>query len=136
MKFRLFVPLVLLFFISISISLAQPALKPHIGVTIEPSTFEPICDIPTYLGDFESSGYAIGDTVADFTLFNPAGQAFNLANILEGGKPVLLVAGNYSCWRFRDQINTINAMASYYQDEVEVFIVYGVEAHPHLDVSP
>jgi hypothetical protein len=115
---------------------AQPALKPHIGVDSPPHSSDPICDIPTYLGNFVESGYSEGDTVADFTLYNAAGVEFNLSNILTEGKPVLLVAGNYTCWRFRDQIATINSIANYYANELSVFIVYGVEAHPHLDVSP
>jgi len=117
-------------------AVAQPVLKPHIGVDSHPQASDPICDIPAYLGNFVESGYSEGDTVADFTLYNAAGVEFNLANILSEGKPVLLVAGNYTCWRFRDQISTINSIANYYANELRVFIVYGVEAHPHLDVSP
>jgi hypothetical protein len=119
-----------------SVSTAQSNLLPHIGVTVQPQISDPICNIPIYTGDFENTGYHVGNPVADFTLYNASGVAFNLANILENGKPVLLIGGNYTCWRFRDQVNAINSLTSYYQDQIEVLVVYGVEAHPHLDNSP
>jgi len=125
-----------MFFCANSITIAQNGLLPHIGVHGQPELTDPICDIPVYTGGFDNTGYEVGNSVADFTLYNVSDEAFNLANILDNGKPVLLIGGNYTCWRFRDQVNTINAIASYYQDVIEVLVVYGVEAHPHLDNSP
>jgi hypothetical protein len=119
-----------------SLSIAQADLLPHIGVNVQPELSDPICEIPVHNGSFVNTGFQVGETVADFTLYNVSGQGFNLSNMIEGGRPVLLIGGNYTCWRFRDQINTINAISNYYQDDLKVFVVYGVEAHPHLDVSP
>jgi hypothetical protein len=117
-------------------TIAQTDLLPHIGLHNQPQLSDPICNIPVYTGGFDDTGYEVGNAVADFTLYNASGVAFNLANILENGKPVLLIGGNYTCWRFRDQVNTINAITNFYQNDLEVFVVYGVEAHPHLDNSP
>lgn len=119
-----------------SLTIAQTNLLPHIGDTNQPQLYDPICEIPVYTGGFDNTGYEIGNPVADFTLYNADGEAFNLESMLENDKPVLLIGGNYSCWRFRDQVNTINAITSYYEHELQVIVVYGVEAHPHLDDSP
>lgn len=115
---------------------AQSHLKPHIGVDSQPLPSDPICDIPLSLEPFENVGYMPGDTVNDFTLYTHEGEERNLSNILSDGVPVLLVNGNYTCWRFRDQIDAINSVADYYENQLKVFIVYTVEAHPHIDISP
>lgn len=111
-------------------------LLPLIGVNTEPLASAPMCDIPTYLGSFDQSGYEEGALVNDFSLFSPEGERYQLQDILGLDKPVLLVSANYTCWRFRDQIEAINAITTYYADEISVFYVYTVEAHPHISLSP
>jgi hypothetical protein len=124
-----------LFFIPISL-LAQPNLKPHIGLSAKPQNSDSVCNIPVYQGDFNSSGYQKGENAADFTLYKPNGDSIRLSNVLSAGKPVLLVAGSYTCPVFRKKIPDINSMAAYYNGQLEVYIVYVVEAHPVVDVSP
>jgi len=115
---------------------AQNNLDPHIGPGSQPSDHEVICEIPVHNGGFDDVGYAEGETVPDFTLYTPMGDRYRLGEVLEDGKPVVLVNGNYTCWRFRDQIASINAVANYYADQVKFFIIYTVEAHPYEDISP
>lgn len=52
------------------------------------------------------------------------------------GKPVLLVGGNYTCPVYRRKIQDINDMCNFYGGQLQVYVVYGVEAHPVIDVSP
>ncbi len=110
-------------------------LLPSICTDPLPNDTQSICTIPWYLGDYNSSGLQAGDTAADFTLYDQNGNPFNLGNALAAGKPVLLVAGNYTCPVFRDRIPTINAVHSTYASQVTTVVIYGVEAHP-TDTSP
>lgn len=117
-------------------STAQVDLLPQIGVEEEPSNYTPICDIPIHLGTMAGSGYHVEEMVNDFSLYSTSGERFELSQILSEGKPVLLVSGNYTCWRYRDQLDALNAIATYYADEMSTFIVNTLEAHPHNDISP
>lgn len=119
------------FFISYT---ASAQLGQIIGVNEAPNPQAPICSIPFYLGLFSETGYNEGDIVNDFSFFNPEGDRFRLADLLDE-KPVLVIAGSYTCWRFRQQMAEINAVTNYYEEDLSVFIVYTVEAHP-TDISP
>lgn len=116
--------------------LAQPVLKPHIGLTAPPNLSDPICTIPVYQGNFQSSGFQEGDNVPDFTLYKTNGDSVRLRDLLLEGKPVLLVNGNYTCPVFRNKIGALNAMTNYYGPLLQVYVVYTVEAHPIIDPSP
>jgi hypothetical protein len=115
---------------------AQPSLGPHIGLNALPSASDPICTIPVYTGDMDTSGFMQGDTVPDFTLYKTNGDSVRLRDALMNGKPVLLVAGNYTCPKFREKITDLNDIATYYAGQLQVYVVYGVEAHPVTDPSP
>lgn len=110
--------------------LAQPNLKPSIGIGALPNDSDPICSFPVFTGDFNTSGYAIGDTIPDFTLYTAAGIPVNAQNLLAQGKPILLIGGNLTCPVFRNKIATINSMASIYAGLLDIYIIYGIEAHP------
>ncbi len=127
-----------IFFISIIICLELNAqqLKPFIGLNQAPQSSDPICPIQNYLGNFDDSGYHIGDTVNDFTLYNKDNLALSLSETLKKGKPVLLISSSYTCWVFRDNIAAINQLYSEYKDQLEIFVIYTVEAHPDKDISP
>ncbi|MBK5284397.1 MAG: T9SS type A sorting domain-containing protein, partial [Bacteroidia bacterium] len=111
-------------------------LHPSIGIGALPNDNDSVCPIPLYTGSFDNSGYHNGDTVPDFTLYKPNGDSVNLATELQSGTPVLLVTGNYTCPVFRGKINDINTMASIYGSQLKIVVVYVVEAHPIIDVSP
>lgn len=117
-------------------TLAQPVLKPTIGLHNAPQLADAICSIPVFQGNMDSSGYAAGDTAADFTLYKTNGDSVGLRDLLLSGKPVLLVNGNYTCPVWRGKIDDLNSMVNHYGNQLQVFVVYTVEAHPVTDVSP
>ena len=127
--------LLFVFFIP-TLLFSQPTLQPHIGQNTPPLLTDPICAISTFLGDFDTTGYAEGESVADFTLYKTNGDSIRLSDELMNGIPILLIGGNYTCPVFRGKITDINDMASYYAGQLKVYIVYGVEAHPIVDDSP
>lgn len=126
--------LTLIFLFAACISFAQ--LHPSIGIGPLPNDNDVVCTIPLYTGSFDNSGYHNGDTIPDFTLYKSNGDSVNLATELQSGTPVLLVTGNYTCPVFRGKINDINTMASIYGSQLKIFVVYVVEAHPIIDISP
>ena len=127
--------LTILWFLGSFYVIAQPTLKPSIGIAALPNDSDSICTFPVFTGSFDSSGYAIGDTIPDFTLYTLSGNAVNMQTVLGQGKPVLLVGGNWTCPVFRNKIATINNMAMVYAGQLEIYIVYGIEAHP-TTISP
>ncbi|MFN0176190.1 MAG: deiodinase-like protein [Saprospiraceae bacterium] len=126
----------LLSFFFLNAVFAQPILKPSIGLDSLPTPETPICNIPLYLDGFESSGLSEGDTIPDFQLYNLDGTAFHIADALALGKPVLLVNGNYTCPVFRTKVPVINQIIAEFGTEVITCVIYTVEAHPEIDISP
>jgi hypothetical protein len=129
-KILLSIPLVLL----CRLSCAQPL--PSIGLNGIPNDTDTVCSIPLYTGSFSNSGFQNGDTVPDFTLYDINGDSVNLTSALQTGKPALLIAGSYTCPVFRGKIADINTMASVYAGLLNIYVIYTVEAHPIVDVSP
>ncbi len=114
---------------------AQVNLLPSIGLIAQPNDNDAVCYIPWYLGNFYSSGLQAGDTAYDFTLYNLNGDSLNLAEALSHGRPVLLVAGSYTCPVFRNKVAVINNVIAQYAGLLDVYIIYAVEAHPEIDTS-
>jgi hypothetical protein len=125
----------LLLFLPFSL-FSQPVLGPHIGQSSTPALSDPVCSIPVYTGEMDTSGYAEGELVNDFTLYKTNGDSVRLSDALSNGKPVLLIAGNYTCPVFRQRIPEINAVTSFYGSALQVYVVYVNEAHPIVDPSP
>jgi hypothetical protein len=122
--------------IFITPSLFSQGLLPSINSGILPNNSDPICSTPYYLNtDFDTSGYNVGETVNDFTLFDVNGNSYQLSNILNLGKPVLLVTGSLTCPVFRNQLPTINTVFTTYAADINTSIIYVIEAHP-TDTSP
>lgn len=111
-------------------------LLPSIGLAEVPELEAEICDIPLYLGNFSQSGYNVGEHVPDFKLFDTDGNEFHLATKLMAGKPVLLISSSITCPVFRNKIPKINQVASLFENQIEIAIIYTVEAHPEIDISP
>jgi hypothetical protein len=105
-------------------------LLPSIGLNFKPADNASICTEPYYLGSFYSSGYQQGDTVNDFKLYDLNGDSLVLSQELSSGKPVLLIAGSLTCPVFRAKAATINKVASTYSNNIKVFVIYTLEAHP------
>lgn len=125
------------FFLCLSLaSGAQPLLLPHVGLATMPEPADPICPIPVYQGTMDQSGYDEQESVPDFTLYTLEGDSVRLRDELMKGKPVLLVGANYTCPVWRGKIQVLNAMTEFYKNDLSVFVIYTVEAHPIVDVSP
>jgi hypothetical protein len=115
---------------------AQPQLLPSITQAQSPLPSDSICHIPVFQGNFQNTGFAIDDLVADFKLYTPEGNSLQLSKALAAGTPVLLVNGNYTCPVWRNKYKAMEEMALWYGDLLQVYIVYTVEAHPIIDPSP
>jgi hypothetical protein len=126
----LFIPLALALTISV-----RAALQPSIGLARAPLPADTICAIPLVEQAFEESGPQPGTSVPDFTLHRRDGSPFTLSDALTR-TPVLLVAGSFSCPVFRASIPTLNALADRYRDRLAVVVVYVLEPHPAVDISP
>lgn len=132
---RLFSIFFALFFILIYNIIAQPTLKPSIGLNSLPADADSVCDIPWYLGSFFTSGLQKNDTAYDFKLYDLNGDSLVLSSALNTKKPVLLIAGSYTCPVFMGKIPKINQVISTYGNQLQVYVVYVVEAHPDIDTS-
>ncbi|MGI8893787.1 MAG: T9SS type A sorting domain-containing protein [Bacteroidia bacterium] len=115
---------------------AQPVLKPSIGLTALPADNDLVCNIQVYTGSFASSGFNTGDTIPHFKLYSLNGAELDIATELSAGKPVLLIAGSYTCPVFRNKVPNINNIVATYGSSISTYIIYTVEAHPVVDVSP
>jgi len=114
---------------------AQTNLLPSIGLNTLPSDNDSVCYIPLVTGNFNTNGIQEGDTASDFKLYDLSGDSITLSGKLSTGKPVLMIAGSYTCPVFRNKVASINNVVSTYGNQLEVFIVYTLEAHPDLDTS-
>lgn len=111
-------------------------LLPSIGLSALPADTAAICAVFPYTGSYDTTGYAVGDTVPDFTLYTVAGAPVTLSSVLQGGVPVLLVSASYTCPVFRGKIAELSRVDSLYQGQLKVYVVYTLEAHPIVDLSP
>ena len=115
---------------------AQIELNPSIGTGEQAQNSDPICDIPLYLDDFNLSGVSEGELIPDFNLFDADGNEMVMSELLDEGKPVLLINGSYTCPVFRARESLINQIAEDWSNYIQIAIIYTVEAHPVVDISP
>jgi hypothetical protein len=119
---------------------AQSPLNGHFGWPEQPSDDTPVDGLIDYgqMNDM-SGGYQLGETVADFTVYDFNGNSLTLSEKLTGPKPVILVSGSASCTRFRESFDLtfpggdpvfMRNFMQQYQDDFEWIFIYGVEAHP------
>jgi len=87
-------------------------------------------------GMWEMLGYHPGDTVPDFTLYSGEGKPFHLYAELQKGKPVMIVNGSYTCDISRGNLPSLNLINDRYGKDVEMVMVYTIDAHPNDVVSP
>lgn len=75
-------------------------------------------------------GPALGEPAPDFTLkTNDGGRDVQLSRVI-GGKPVVLVFGNFTCGPFRSRAGDVEKLYRMYSDRAEFVMVYVREAHP------
>lgn len=112
-------------------------LLPSIGLNAYPDDTDSICEIPLRItNDFNSIGYQAGQPLHDFTLYDLGGSAVNLKQLLQGGKPLVLLTCSYSCPAFRERLPEFKNLSVLYADYLDFLLVYTVEAHPIDSVSP
>lgn len=119
---------------------AQTSLKPSIGLWAIPDDGDSVCDIPLAIDPdnlFDTAGLQDGDTVPDFKLYTVSNDSMHLADVITDGKPVLLVGGSYTCPKYRNHLDELSDLQSTYGSQVNIYVVYTVEAHPDSpDISP
>ncbi|MBC8265899.1 MAG: redoxin domain-containing protein [Flavobacteriales bacterium] len=119
-----------------SILIAQVQLLPSIGLSSQPQDADAVCTIVPRTQGNPWIPVNVGDTMADFTLWDINGNSVTLSNVLNSGKRVLMVAGSYTCPIFRNHMTELNQVAAQFGNDIECFVVYTVEAHPTGSVMP
>jgi hypothetical protein len=121
-------------------------LKPTLGWEIQPSDDTPV-DLPEFYGDINdmSGGYAVGDTVHDFTAYDFYGNSITLSEQLTVNRPLVLINGSVSCLRFRNTFDTTDASPEYgiaqqflwdHEQDFNWVFIYNMEAHPDSGACP
>lgn len=116
---------------------AQPTLKGTIGLDAPPDDKSVICTAPMFMinapWDLNYYPQFPIDTIPDFTLYTKDTVAVTASRVLATGKPMVLIAGSYTCDVFRYAIPQINQLALRYKDSISLYLVYTLEAHPIVD---
>ena len=105
-------------------------LLPSIGIGSLPNDSDSICAIVPRSQGNPWAPISVGDTMADFTLYDINGTPVTLSNVLNSGKHALIVSGSYTCPIFRNHMSDLNTVAAQFGSQIECFVVYTVEAHP------
>ena len=122
---------ILLIFITFNFSLlGQVHLKPSIGISSLPNDTDSVCPIIPRSQGNPWIPVTVGDTMADFKLYDINGDSVILSSVLNSGKRALIVTGSYTCPIFRNHMTDLNAVAAQFGNQIECFVVYTVEAHP------
>ena len=128
--------LILIAFVLPLLIKAQVQLLPSIGIGSLPNDTDSVCPIVPRAQGNPWAQVHVGDTMADFTLWDINGDSVTLSEILNSGKRVLMVAGSYTCPIFRNHMSDLNAVAAQFGNQIECFAVYEVEAHPTGSAQP
>lgn len=140
MKFQLLSRKFAFVFIVLTFSnLGFSQLLPSIGVDTLPNDSDPICSYPIPVAPdmtFDSYPFFNGDLIPNFTLYDLNGDSLNMQSLLSNGKPVVIVALNYTCPYVRNKVPIYNDILATYGSQVEIIGIYQLEAHPDNDYSP
>ena len=112
------------------IGFGQVNLLNSIGLNYQPNDSDSICNIIPRSQGNPWTPVNIGDTLADFTLWDINGDSITLSSVLDSGKSVLMVSGSYTCPIFRNHMPDLNAVSTQFGSQIECFVVYTAEAHP------
>ena len=115
---------------------AQVQLLPSIGIGSLPNDTDSVCPIVPRAQGNPWTQVHVGDTMADFTLWDINGDSVTLSEMLNSGKRILMIAGSYTCPIFRNHMPDLNAIAAQFGNQIECFAVYEVEAHPTGSAQP
>lgn len=123
-----------------NVTLAQNEHFLWLGLDEEPLPTDSIEAVP-YSGELNEfdGGYAIGDTVGDFHLWNMEGEEFLLSNEVDPNKPTIIFNGSATCVRFQNDWNQeispgLIDWVTQYLDAFNWIPVYVAEAHA-LDIE-
>ncbi|MEO5644646.1 MAG: hypothetical protein ABIQ40_15960 [Bacteroidia bacterium] len=80
---------------------------------------------------FADCGIDEGDIVPDFILYDTAGIACQLSQLLSDGKPVILIAASFTCPQSRKNIgDKLKSLNDRFDDKINIRIIYTIDAHP------
>lgn len=132
-----FTVLLVIIFAKPQLILSQVSLDGFIGEESLPSDMDAICEFPIYpdILPFVNLLYP-GDVIPDFKLFDLNGDSIVASQILSDGKPLLLIGCSYTCNIFRSKIPDIQTLQDVYGDDINIFLIYTIEAHPNGDPAP
>ena len=111
-------------------AISQVQLLTSIGLNTEPLDTDSICTIIPRSQGNPWIPVNVGDTMADFTLWDINGDSITLSSVLNSGKRALIVSGSYTCPIFRNHMTDLNNVDAQFNNEIECFVVYTAEAHP------
>ena len=86
--------------------------------------------------DWDSLAPKTASKFPSFTIFKLNGEQFDLYTELQKGRPILLISGSYTCDITRSWLPDIDELTQLYQDHLDVYMIYVVEAHPVDAASP
>ncbi|MBK8685452.1 MAG: hypothetical protein IPN26_10890 [Bacteroidetes bacterium] len=105
-------------------------LLPPIGLNQLPADTASICPIPWYLGSFYASGLSEGNAAHDFKLYNLSGDSLVLSQKIGPGQTGSIGGWQFNLPVFMNKLSTINQVISTYGNQIQVFVIYTLEAHP------
>jgi ankyrin repeat protein/thiol-disulfide isomerase/thioredoxin len=85
--------------------------------------------------NFDKTGPQVGEQVPDLRLHTLKGEEQRLSDAWNGG-PALLVTSSLTCPKSRSRWPELKELVEKYQDQLNVVIVYVIEAHPVGSVCP
>lgn len=85
--------------------------------------------------DFNPLGWQAGQKLNKLSLYTLEGKPVQL-DAPEAKRPRLLITGSYTCDETRGNLEAISRLYFKYRDEVDLYLVYTLEAHPLSTQSP
>ncbi|SFA92671.1 hypothetical protein [Algoriphagus aquimarinus] len=82
--------------------------------------------------DFTSLGIQTGQHLPEILYYTLTGEKFEI----EANTTKLLISGSYTCDITRGNLQAIDWLYMKYKDEVDIYLVNTLEAHPHNSHSP
>jgi ankyrin repeat protein len=85
--------------------------------------------------DFDKTGPQVGEQMPDLRLHTMKGEVQRLSDAWRGG-PALLITSSLTCPKSRSRWPELKELVDKYDDQLNIVIVYVIEAHPVGSVCP
>lgn len=85
--------------------------------------------------DFDKTGPQVGEQVPDLRLHTISGEVQRLGDAWRGG-PALLVTSSLTCPKSRSRWPELKELVDKYKDQLNIVIIYVIEAHPVGSICP